>query len=204
MDSVEWRPPFSPFSSAAGGEQPVEGRADAQDAGAPQNCKPLYSCPIQIPPLQGTTVTVCDVCTNKTLLLHCSRGFPFDYNFLIMRYDAMLLTAFLCAQTRGRKPQTQTKLLLVGSIRIAPSTPIQTPSLVLRLGTQRPSNGELGSPCCRMPWGTSTSRLPSLMEFPGYYQGTRAPLIVLSHRSYLLRHLVPSHRLGAFQFQPLL
>ena len=100
-------PTLLPFSSSAGGEQPVEGRADAQDAGAPQNCKPFYSRPIQIPPLQGTTVTVYAVCTNKTLLLHCSRGFPFDHNFFIMRYDAMLLTAFhLCPNQRSEATNT--------------------------------------------------------------------------------------------------
>lgn len=134
-------------SSSAGGEQPVEGRADAQDAGAQQNCKLLHSCPIQIPHSN------CH-CLYWTKHIYCSRGLrlPVDFNFLIIVCHAMCLIAFTCAQTRGQKPQTQTKLLLVGSIRIAPSTPTQTPSPALRSGVPRmPSNGELGSPCCRMP-----------------------------------------------------
>jgi hypothetical protein len=85
-------------------------------------------------------------CANNHML-HCSTSF-----FFIMPFH--LPNNYCAAQTRGQKPQT--KLLLVGSIRIALSPPTQTPPpplppLGLPLQQQRPSNGELGSPCCRMP-----------------------------------------------------
>jgi len=130
-------------------------------------------------------------CANNHML-HCSTSF-----FFIMSFH--LPNSYCGAQTRGQKPQT--KLLLVGSIRIALSPPTQTPPPLLPLGLgpqqQRPSNGELGSPCCRMPpSSTSTSRPPRLMEFALNHQGTRALPIVRSHLSYLPRLLVPSHQLG--------
>ena len=141
-------------------------------------------------------------------MLHCClRKRPYSnlcsaaHHFSLSCHFICLITTghFVSAQTRGQKPQT--KLLLVGSIRIALSPPTQTPPPLLPLGLplqqQRPSNGELGSPCCRMPASsTSTSRPPRLMEFPLNHQGTRALRIVRSHLSYLPRLLVPSHQLG--------
>jgi hypothetical protein len=157
---------------------------------------PFYSCPIQI----------LSLCLHERNQLLQQQMIPFWFQFALLRaINAVLLTPLTCAQTRGRKPRTQIKLPLVVSIRIAPWTATQAASPVLRLGVpQRPSNGVLGTPCCRMLRGTSTSRPPSLMGFPGNFRGTRAPPIVHSHLNYRPRHLVPFRQPGAFWIQPLL